>query len=82
VVACASVIGNLTLILFFGVKGAAVAALLSQLLQVALYALKLRGVVGWPKIGSRLAIGAVGVASFCVLFTLLPSLSLKPSQNS
>jgi O-antigen/teichoic acid export membrane protein len=76
VVACASVIGNLTLILFFGVKGAAVAALLSQLLQVALYALKLRGVVGWPKIGSRLAIGAVGVASFCVPFTLLPSLSL------
>jgi hypothetical protein len=45
-------------------------------LQVALFTLELMGVVGWSKIGSRLAIGAVGVASFCVPFALFPSLSL------
>jgi O-antigen/teichoic acid export membrane protein len=75
-VAGASVVGNLALIPLFGIKGAAVAALASEALRVALFALELRGVVGWPKIGSRLAIGMVGVASFCVPFTLLPSLSL------
>jgi O-antigen/teichoic acid export membrane protein len=75
-VAGASVVGNLALIPLFGIHGAAVAALASETLRVALFALELRGVVGWPKISSRLAIGMVGVASFCVPFTLLPSLSL------
>jgi O-antigen/teichoic acid export membrane protein len=75
-VACASVIGNLALIPLFGIKGAAVATLASEALRVVLFTLELRGVVGWPKIGSRLAISMVGVASFCVPFTLLPSLSL------
>jgi O-antigen/teichoic acid export membrane protein len=76
VVACANVLGNLALIPFFGIKGAAVAVLISQVLQVALFTLELKGVVGWPKIGSRLAIGAVGVASFCMPIALLPSPSL------
>ena len=43
---------------------------------MAVFAVSLRPVVGWPRIGSRLAIAGVGATSFCVAFTLLPSLPL------
>ena len=76
IVAWVSVLGSLVLIRTFGVKGAAVAALASETLLVLLFAMRLRPVVGWPRIGSRLAISGIGAISFCVLFTLLPPLSM------
>lgn len=75
-VALINVVGNLVLIPAFGVKGAAVAALASEAVLVVLFAVRLRKVLGWPRISSRLAISGVGVTSFFVLFTFLPPLSL------
>ena len=75
-VAFVGLLGNAVLIPFFGIKGAAVATLISEVLLVFLYAVRLSEVLGWPKIDSRLVISGVGVASFGVPFLLLPSLSL------
>lgn len=76
IVAGLSVALNLTLIPIYGIKGAALAALSSELVLMALFAARLRPVVGWPRIGSRLAIAGLGAASFCLVFTLLPALPL------
>lgn len=71
-----NVLGNMLLIPIFGIKGAAVATLFSETLLVILFAVRLRPVIGWPSISSRLVIGGVGVASFCIPFTIFPSLPL------
>ena len=76
IVAGLSVALNLTLIPILGIKGSALAALSSELVLMALFAARLRPVVGWPRIGSRLAIAGVGATSFCVAFSLLPTLPL------
>ena len=75
-VACANLVGNLALIPALGIKGAAIAALISEALMVILFAARLRDVVGWPKVSSRLAISIAGIASFYLPSTLMPSLSL------
>lgn len=75
-VAWVNVLGNLLLIPVLGIKGAAVVTLISETLLVILFAVRLRPVLGWPSISSRLVIGGVGVASFCLPFTLFPSLPL------
>lgn len=74
--AWANVVGNLLLIPAFGIKGAAVATLISEAVLVALFAVRLRAVLGWPRIGSRLVMGGVATASFCLPFAFFPSLSL------
>ena len=74
--ACVNVLGNLLLIPIFGFKGAAVTALISETLLIILFAIRLKPVLGLPRIGSRLLISAVGTASFCFIFSYFPSDSL------
>ena len=71
-----NVLGNLLLIPIFGIKGAAVATLLSETLLSIRFVIRLRDVLGWPQVGSRLAISSMAVASFFLPFVLFPSLSL------
>ena len=74
--ACTSVIGNLALIPTIGIMGAAVSALASELVLTSFFAIQLGKILGWPRIGSRLAISSMGVAAFCVPFVLLPPVPL------
>ena len=76
IVATFNVVGNLALIPVWGVAGAALVALVSEAILVTLFATRLRDVVGWPRVNSRHLLGIVGVASFLLPFTLLPSLSM------
>ena len=71
-----NILGNLLLIPAFGVKGAAVATLISEMLLLILFVVQLRPVLRWPVLGSRWAISGLGVASFFLTFAFLPSLSL------
>jgi O-antigen/teichoic acid export membrane protein len=71
-----NVLGNLLLIPALGVKGAAVATLISEVVRVVLFGSRLKEVLGWPRVTSRLAISSFGVASFCVPFSLLPWMSM------
>jgi O-antigen/teichoic acid export membrane protein len=75
-VACLNVIANLVLIPVLKLNGAAIAALISDALLVVLFVLKLRGLLGWPRVSSRLGISALGVTFFCLPFAFFPSLSL------
>jgi O-antigen/teichoic acid export membrane protein len=75
-VALLNVVGNLVLIPSFGVKGAAVTALTSEILLATLFAVRLKKVIGWPRIGSRLIMGGIAVASFCLPFIFLRSLHI------
>ena len=75
-VAWASVLGNLLLIPALGLKGAAVAALISETLLLLLFAMRLKPILGLPRIGSRFMISSVGVASFCIPFAFFPFASL------
>ncbi len=74
--AIVAVIGNLLLIYFLALTGAAIAVLIAEIVLVFLFAWYLRPIFGWPKIGSRLAIGTLAAGSFCLLFILLPSLPI------
>ena len=76
IVATANVMGNLILIPLLGIKGAAITTVFSEGLLVALFVIRLRPVLGWPRITSRLLIGAIGAAALWIPFTLLPTLSL------
>jgi O-antigen/teichoic acid export membrane protein len=71
-----SVVGNLMLITFVGIKGAAIATLVAEIVLVIQFAIYLRPVLGWPRIGSRLVMSGVAAASFFLLFTLLVSAPL------
>ena len=62
--ACLNIVGNVILIPLLGIKGAAIATLLSESLLVFLFALRTKDTLGWPKIGSRLAIGSLATLSF------------------
>jgi len=55
----------------YGTVGAALAALLSEGILVVMFAIHLRPALGWPAIGSRLLLGAIGAGAFMALFTLL-----------
>jgi O-antigen/teichoic acid export membrane protein len=72
-----NVIGNIILIPTLGVKGAAITVLLSESLLVLLFAMRLRDLVGWPRVGSRLVMGAMGTAATCLPFIVrVPTLPL------
>jgi len=75
VAAGVSLVGNLALIPFFGIVGAAVAMLLAEIVFVVLLILYLKPLTGWPQIGSSTLIGITGVASFLLPFFFLPSFS-------
>lgn len=71
-----NLLGNIILIPIFGMKGAAVATLISRALQVSCYTVKLRPLVGWPRIGRKLAISSLATASFFVPFMFFPTTSI------
>lgn len=71
-----NVLGNLLLIPTIGIIGAAIATLISETLLVFFFTAQLKNIFGWPRIGSRLMIGSLASASFCLLFSYFPSLSL------
>jgi len=76
IVAFVNVLGNILLIPAYGIKGAAIATLISETLMCLLFGMRLRSVLGWPRVGSRLAISSVAVASFFFPFVLFPSFSI------
>jgi O-antigen/teichoic acid export membrane protein len=76
IVAWVNVVGNLSLIPLWGLQGAAISAVTSDMLFVILLGRQLGAVCGWPQVSSRLAIGGVATASFCLPLAFLPSLSM------
>jgi O-antigen/teichoic acid export membrane protein len=71
-----NIIGNIVLIQFYGMRGAAVAVLISDVVLVILFAVRLRVLFGWPSVGSRLLISGVATGIFVLAFSLLPYRSL------
>jgi O-antigen/teichoic acid export membrane protein len=71
-----NVLANIILIPLFELKGAAVAAVLSEGLLVILLFLRMRALVRRSWIRSRVALSAIATAAFCFPLALLPSLPL------
>jgi O-antigen/teichoic acid export membrane protein len=69
-------VGNLALIPWLGIVGAALATLIAEALLVVLFAVELALFVGPPRIASRLGIAFLGTSAFSVIFILLPGSSL------
>ena len=63
------------LIYYFGIEGAATAVMISTVLIVVLFTLKLKDIIGFPNIKSRFLICLTGISAFCVPFSFAPSLS-------
>ena len=70
ITSCVSVLTNLTLILLYNVEGAAIAVVISSLLLVTLYILKLKPIVGFPDIKSKILISSLGVLIFYSVFSI------------
>ena len=71
-----NVLGNILLIPTIGIKGAAIATLMSETIMLIIFAMHLKPLFGWPRVGARLAMSAVATIMFCVPFAFFPSLSL------
>jgi O-antigen/teichoic acid export membrane protein len=71
-----NVLGNLILIPTIGIKGAAVATLISETLLVIIFATRLRAFFGWPRIASRLAMSGAAAMTFCALFTFVAPVAI------
>jgi O-antigen/teichoic acid export membrane protein len=71
-----NVLANIILIPLFELKGAAVAAVLSESLLVILLFLRMRPFMRWSWIRSRVALSAIATLAFCFPLALLPSLPL------
>jgi O-antigen/teichoic acid export membrane protein len=69
-------LGQIILIPLLGVQGAAIATLISEGLLVIVFVVRLRQVFGWPKVGSKAGMSAIGAAIFCLLFVVFSSLSI------
>ena len=76
VAALVNVSGNLTLIPFFGIEGAAVATIISEMTHLILLVLRASALLGKPQIGSRLAISGLAVIVFSVPSLLSQEMSL------
>ncbi len=74
--ACLNIAGNAALIPLLGIKGAAIATLLSETFLVVLFAFRLKNILGWPNIWSRLAMGAIATAAFVSPLLIYRGLSL------
>jgi O-antigen/teichoic acid export membrane protein len=71
ITACINVTGNIMLIPLFGIKGAALASLISDIVLISLFTIQLRTLFGWSAIGYRFFISCIATAGFIVPFTLL-----------
>jgi O-antigen/teichoic acid export membrane protein len=71
-----NVLGNLTLIPLVGVLGAAIATLVSETVLIILYMIRLKDVLSWPRISSRLAIAIIGTVAFAIPLSVFPFLPL------
>jgi len=73
-----NVLGNVVLIPIIGIKGAAIATLISETILVVFFAVRIKTVLGfgWPRIGSKLAMSGIATMSFCLPFAIFSSLSL------
>jgi O-antigen/teichoic acid export membrane protein len=74
--ALVNLVGNLALIPWLGIVGAALATLVAETLLVALFAVELAPIVGPPRIGQRLGAAFLGTSAFSVIFILWPGASL------
>ena len=72
----ANIAGNAMLIPLIGLEGAAIATVASQGMLASLYVLKLRSLLGFPNVSSRVVTALAGVAAFLVPFLLLPDVPL------
>ncbi len=73
IAAICNIVGNAILIPTIGIKGAAIATLLSESILVLLLAYEVKQYLTWPHIGSRLIISSIGATAFC-----LPYFYFKP----
>jgi O-antigen/teichoic acid export membrane protein len=73
--ALVNVVGNLALIPWLGIVGAALATLVAETLLVVLFAVELTPFVGAPRIGPRLGAAFLGTSVFSVIFILWPGAS-------
>ena len=72
-----NVLGNVILIPLLGIKGAAIATLFSEIILTFLFAFRLKGLLGWPRIWSKLIMGIVATSIFSmVIFFFAKSLPL------
>jgi len=62
------------LIPLVGIKGAAIAVLLSETVLTTSFALRLRDLFGLPRAGSKLAVAVLGTLGFCLPLSLGPEL--------
>jgi O-antigen/teichoic acid export membrane protein len=69
-------IAHSVLIPLFGLYGAVVAAIITEVAVLGSAAYAFRDFISWPKLGSRLAIAAFGSAAFALLFLALPGVSV------
>lgn len=76
VVTWISVVLNVVLIYFLGIIGAAIAVLTSSVILVFIFAVDLKSIIGVPHIWSRLLIGILGIAAFCIPLMLMNQLSI------
>jgi len=66
----------LLLVPLAGVHGAALGLVIAEAVMAALMLLRLSPLCGWPKVGSRIAISALGIAAFHLPALLWPELPL------
>jgi len=66
--------GNLLLIPLLGIVGAAISTIVAETVLTVSEILRLRPLLGWPRVGSRLLIGGVGTLAFCLLYWALAPL--------
>ena len=68
-------IAHSVLIPLFGLKGAVVASILSEVAVVGTAAYGTRDIIRWPRLAGRFAIALLGSAALAALFFLLPTVS-------
>jgi len=68
--------GNLLLIPWLGVQGAAIATIISETILVSYFMTNLHNILGWPQIVSRMLISLFASTTFCLLFICLHTNSL------
>jgi O-antigen/teichoic acid export membrane protein len=76
-----NLVGNAILISTLGIAGAAIATVAAELTLVIVMAIRLGSLLGWPEIGSRIVLGGVASAAFCVplmFFVTLPVAAMVP----
>jgi O-antigen/teichoic acid export membrane protein len=68
--------GNLLLIPLLGIAGAAIATIVAESVLTISSIVRLKPLLGWPRVGSRLLIAGASTAAFCALYWALSPISL------